>query len=175
MHLKKHSLRIEKYNFENRDALASLLKKHQYFQDLDGYSFELFPSANIFLLRGSTWIYKDIIIGFCVIIDYREATTDQKYIYAQVCKIDYEGINSFNGIVLEEIGIMPQFRNKGLGVKLFNHIKSEYQDHVILLQAMESAVGFWEKMGFSFVNGTKKNNMILEIQDIETNRTMYKV
>lgn len=175
MHLKNHSLRIEKYNFDNRDVLASLLKKHKYFQDLDGYSFELFPSANIFLLRGSTWIYKDIIIGFCVIIDCREASTDQKNIYAQACKIDYEEINSFNGIILEEIGIMPQLRNKGLGVKLFNHIKSEYQDRVILLQAMESAVGFWEKMGFSLAYGTQNNNMILEKQDIETNNTMYKV
>lgn len=142
MHLKKSSLRIEKYNSDNCDVFKSLLNKHKYFQDLDGYSFELFPSANIFLLRGSTWIYKDIIIEFCVIIDCIEATTNQKYIYAQACKIDYEGINSFNGIVLEEIGITPRLRNKGLGVKLFNHIKSEYQNRVILLQAMESAVGF---------------------------------
>lgn len=172
MHLKKHSLRIEKYNYENRDVLTSLLKKHQYFQDLDGFSYELFPSANVFLLRGSTWIYKDIIIGFCVVIDCREATTSQKNIYAQACKIDYEEINVFNGIILGEIGIMPPFRNKGLGVKLFNYIKSEYPERVILLQAMESAVGFWKKMGFSFVFGPRNNNMILETQDIETNNTM---
>lgn len=162
MHLKKHSLSIEKYDFENRNVLTSLLSKHQYFQDLDGFSFDLFPTANVFLLRGSTWIYKDLIIGFCLIIDCKNLTAAVKCDYAQACEIDYKNISFFDGIILQEIGVIPPLRYKGLGNKLFDYVKSEFPNSLIILRALESAIGFWEKMGFSFISGTQNNNMTLE-------------
>ena len=45
---------------------------------------------------------------------------------------------------------------------MFEFVKSKYKNKAILLKADDTAVGFWEKMNFSMIDGTKLNNMILE-------------
>lgn len=160
MLLKKQSIYVEEYNIDNQNLLLDLLSTHLYFQDLNDFSFKMFPTATIFLLRGSTWFHKNLIIGFCMIIDCKNLTVDEKYFYAKLCQIDYEKISSFYGIILQELGIMPSLRHKGLGCKLFNHIKLKFSGCQMVLRAMDSAVGFWEKMNFIPLLNTQ-NTMIL--------------
>lgn len=116
----KKTLRVEKYNRLNKNDFENILAKHVYFIDLKGFNFDLIPDATVYFLRGDLWIYKDLILGFCVINDCSRALINMKLMYGEACNIDSCDMRKYNGIILQELGIMQRYRKKGLGKKYFN-------------------------------------------------------
>ena len=162
MPIKKKTLHIEKYNKDNQEELNQTLYENVYFTDIRNFSFEMFPTATIFLLRGDLWFFKNLILGFCVVLDFKNIPTISKQIYAEACQLDYKKIDSYNGVLLQELGVMPRYRNKGLGSKLFKYVKDNYTNREIILKAENTALEFWRKMNFVMIEGTQKNNMIFK-------------
>jgi len=164
MRIKKKTLHIEQYNIENQKEFFNTMRENSYFTDLEGYTFEAFPTSTVFLMHGDLWFVKrkSIIFSFCVVIDFSNLPILLRQMYSEAGNIDYKDIAKYNDIFIQELGVSPRFRRAGLGSKMFEFVKSKYKNRAILLKADDTAVGFWEKMNFSMIDGTQLNNMILE-------------
>lgn len=156
----RKSIYIQKFNKNNRMLFEELMEKHTYLTDFYGFNFDLFPYATVFFIRGDSWLVKNIIMGFCLIIDCEEMTVIEKYKQSLLSKIDYSSFDVFNGVILHELAVSETFRKKGLGSMLLSNVIGDIGEREILIQAEEAAVGFWRKKGFRDIEGSKFNNMI---------------